>query len=105
MPNGVPHLILSTALKALGTPKMEGVMLPLGPIVCLCLFCPPLFSGGVPLNGKVYAATSFNYAPLLILFPSLKRWGPPRRQGLCSYHAHLWATAGFVPSYEVSGIP
>ena len=29
----------------------------------------------------------------LILPPALKRCGPPRRQGLCSHLAHLWATS------------
>ena len=35
--------------------------------------------------------------PLLILSLALKRWGPPRRQGLCSQLAPLWATSDFVP--------
>ena len=30
-------------------------------------------------------------------FPTLKRWGPPRRQGLCSHVAHLGATSDSAP--------
>ena len=33
----------------------------------------------------------------MILPPTLKRWGPPRRQGLCSHLAHLWATSDSAP--------
>ena len=35
--------------------------------------------------------------PLLILSPALMRWGSPRRQGLSSHLAHLWATSDLVP--------
>ena len=42
--------------------------------------------------------------PLLILPPALKRWGPSRRQGLCSHLAHKWATSDFVPRCEAEGI-
>ena len=38
--------------------------------------------------------------PLLILPPSLKRWGPPRRQGLSSHLAHKWATSDSSPRSE-----
>ena len=41
----------------------------------------------------------------LILPPALKRWGPPRRQGLCSHVAHLWATSDSAPRSEAVGIP
>ena len=34
---------------------------------------------------------------ILILCPIVKRWGPPRWQWLCSQCAHLWATSHFVP--------
>ena len=33
----------------------------------------------------------------MILSPALRRWGPPRRQGLCSHLAHLCATFDSVP--------
>ena len=36
----------------------------------------------------------------MILPPALKRWGPPRRQGLCSYLAHLWATCDSPPALQ-----
>ena len=41
--------------------------------------------------------------PPLIPHPALKRWGPPRRQGLCSHLAHLWATLDAARYYEVVG--
>ena len=37
--------------------------------------------------------------------PALKRWGPPRWQGLCSHLAHLWATSDSAPRSEAVGTP
>ena len=37
--------------------------------------------------------------------PALKRWGPPRRQRLCSHLAHLWATCDSAPRCEAVGTP
>ena len=37
-------------------------------------------------SGRDYVATRPTCGPPLILSPALKRWGPPRRQGLCSWH-------------------
>ena len=33
----------------------------------------------------------------VLRFPALKRWGPPRLQGLCSHLAHLGATSDSAP--------
>ena len=41
----------------------------------------------------------------MILSPARKRWGPPRRQGLFSYPAQLWATSDFATRYEALGTP
>ena len=41
----------------------------------------------------------------LLRFPALKRWGSPRRQGLCSHLAHLGATSDSVPCSEAVGTP
>ena len=43
--------------------------------------------------------------PLLIVPPALKRWGTPRRQGLCSHLAHLWATSDSATRSEAVGTP
>ena len=43
--------------------------------------------------------------PLLILPPTLKRRGSPRRQGLCSHLAHKWAISDFVPRSKAEGLP
>ena len=43
--------------------------------------------------------------PLLILPPTLKRRGSPRRQGLCSHLAHKWATSDSAPHSEAEGLP
>ena len=60
-------------------------------------FCPPLSSGGDPLGGRVYVATLLTCGLLLVLSLAQKQRGSPRRQGLCSHLAHLWATFDFVP--------
>ena len=57
------------------------------------------------LVGRGYVATLPTCGPLLILPPALKRWGPPRRQGLCSHLAHLWATSDSAPRSEAVGTP
>ena len=36
---------------------------------------------------------------------AMKHWGPPRWQGLGSHCAHMWATFDFVPRYEALGTP
>ena len=41
------------------------------------------------VRGKSNVATLPSCGPLLILAPALKRWGPPRRHGLCSHLPHL----------------
>ena len=41
----------------------------------------------------------------MILPSALKRWGPPRRQGLCSHPAHLWATSDSAPAVKQWGPP
>ena len=41
----------------------------------------------------------------MILPPALKRWGPPRQQGLCSHLAHLWATSDSAPRFEAVEFP
>ena len=43
--------------------------------------------------------------PLLIPPPALKRWAPPRRHGLCSHLAHLWATSDSATRSEAVGTP
>ena len=45
----------------------------------------------------MYVATLPTCGPLLILPPALKRSGPPRRQGLCSHPAQLWAISNNSP--------
>ena len=56
-----------------------------------------------PRRPMGYVATLPTCGPLLILPPALKRWGPPRRQGLCSHLAHVWATSDFAPRSEALG--
>ena len=67
--------------------------------------CPPLQSGGASRGGKGYVATLPTSGALLILPPALKRRGSPRRQGLCSHLAHLWATSDSAPRSEAEGLP
>ena len=52
-----------------------------------------------------YVANFPTCGPPLILPPVLKRWGPPRRQGLCSHLADLWATSDSALRSEAVGTP
>ena len=60
---------------------------------------------GTPRGGRGYGATWPTCGPPLILSLALKRWGPPRWQGLWSHLAHLWATSDFVPRFEALATP
>ena len=68
-------------------------------------FVPRSQAMGIPLGDMGYVATLPTCRPPPILSPALKRWGPPRGQGLCSHTAHLWASSDFVPGFEAVGIP
>ena len=91
--------------EAVGTPQAAGVTWPPCPLVGHFSFCPPLSSGGDLLGGRGYVATLHTCGPLLILPPALKRLGPPRRQGLCSHLAHLWAAFDSASRFEAVGTP
>ena len=43
--------------------------------------------------------------PLLTVPPAVPRCGAPRRQGLCSHLAHLWAISYCAPRFEAVGTP
>ena len=87
-------------LKRWGPPKWQG----------LCghqahLWAPPHFvpcskSIGDPPDGTGYVATRPTCRPLLILSPTLQRWGPPKWRGLCSHRAPLWALFDVSPALK-----
>ena len=79
------------ALKRWGTPGRQGLCSHLAHLWATSDSVPWLYSGGEPPGGRGYVATLPTCGPLLILPPALKRWGTPRRQGLCTHLAHLWA--------------
>ena len=58
-----------------------------------------------PQGGSGYVATLPTCGPPLMLPSARKRRGPPWRQGLCSHHAHLWATSDYAPRSEAAGTP
>ena len=65
---------------------------------------PALRRWGLP-GGKAYVATLPTCGPPLILPLALKWCRPPRRQGLCSHLAHLWATFDSTHGSEGLGTP
>ena len=93
----------ATRSQALGSPQAVGVMLPPYPLVGHLLSYPLLRSGGDPPGGRGYVATLVSCGPPVILFPALKRWGPPRRRGSCNYLAHLWASSDSAPCSQAVG--
>ena len=63
---------------------------------------------GVGVEGKIRGGTQVGKVacgPLLLHPPALKRWKHPRRQGLCSLLAHLWATSDVAPRLKRWGHP
>ena len=60
---------------------------------------------GTHLGGTGYVATLPTCGPLVILPPAVKRCGHPRREGLCSHLAHLFATSDFPPRFDAVGTP
>ena len=105
MPTCGPLLILSPALKRRGSPRRQGLCSHRAHLWATSDFVPRFEAEGISLGGRGYVATLPACGPLLILSPALKRRGSPRRQGLCSHFAHLWATSDFVPRFEAEGIP
>ena len=87
-----PPQILPPALKQWGPPRRQELCSHPAHLWATSDSAPPLLSGGEPPGGTGYVATRSICGPPVVLPPALKRWGPPRRQGLCSHPAHLWAT-------------
>ena len=99
--NSRPLLISSPALKCWVSP-------PPPPARQLPTFGPvlilfPSLKRWAPLEGWGYAANPPTFGPLLNFFPALKRSVPRRRKGLCSQSTHVWTTFDFVPCSEVFG--
>ena len=61
--------------------------------VLCCYFRPKMFSPG---DHVWYHSRTLARA---------EHWGPPRRQGLGSHYAHMWATSDFAPRSAAVGIP
>ena len=105
LPTCGPLLILPPALKRWGPPRRQGFWSHLAHLWPTSDSAPCSEALGVPRGGRGYVATLPTCGPLLILPPALKRWGPLRRQGLCSHLAHLRATSDSAPRSEAEGTP
>ena len=104
LPTCGPLLILPPARKRWGPPKRQGLCSHLAHLWATSDSAPRSEAVGTS-SGRGYVATLPTCGPLLILPPARKRWGPPRRQGLCSHLAHLWATSDSAPPSEAVGTP
>ena len=71
MPTCGPFLLVSP-WRALETPELAVIRYPLCPHVRHFCFC-----------------------------PRAEHWGPPKRQGLGSHYAHMWAISAFVPVQSI----
>ena len=56
-----------------------------------------------PPYGKCYVPSRSTCRPLLMVFPTMKGWGPRIRLDLSSQYAHLWATSDFPPPLKPPG--
>ena len=103
LPTCGPPLIMPPVLSRGDPPGGRGYVATLptcGPPVILPPPPPLCEAVGTPLGGKGYVATLPTCGPLLLVSPALKRLGPPKRKGLCSHLAHLWATCDSAPCCE-----
>ena len=105
MPTCGPLLILPLALKRWEPPGWQGLCSHLAHLWATSDSAPRSKAVGTPQGGRGYVATLPTCGPLLLPPPALKRWGPPRRQGLCSHLAHLWATSDSAPALKRWGPP
>ena len=105
LPTCGPLLIVPPALKRWGPPRRQWLCSHLAHLWATFDSTPRFEAVGTPPGGRGYVATLPTFEPLLILPPAVKRWGPPRRQGLCSHLAHLWATSDFAPRCEAVETP
>ena len=97
--------MLSPGLKRWGPPRQQELCSQSAHLWGNSNFVPRREEFGNPQTAGVYVANLPIYGPLLVLSPSLKRWGPPRWQGLCSQSAHLWVNSDLVPRFEALGTP
>ena len=100
LPTCGPPVILSPALKRRGPPRQQGLCSHLAHLWATSDFAPRFEAVGTPPGSRGYVATLPTSGPPVILSPALKRWGSPRRQGLCSHLAHLWATCDCSLAYH-----
>ena len=105
MPTCGPLLILPPAVKRWGPPRRQGLCSHLAHLRDTSDAVPHSEAVGIPPSGRGHVSTLPTWGPLMMLPPALKRWGPPRRQGLCSHLTHLWATSDAAPRSEVVGTP
>ena len=76
-----PLMVLSLVLKRWGAPRLTGVMYLPG----TSEFVPRFEALQTPHATRVMWPRGVGRAPIPILSPNLKRWGDPRRHGLCSH--------------------
>ena len=105
LPTCGPILILPSPLKLSRPPRRQGLCSHGAHLWATSDLFPRYAAVGTSLGGKGYVGTLPSFGPPPILLPAVKRWGPPRRQGLCSHLAHLWATTVSAPAFEAVGIP
>ena len=96
--HGEVLIISSPSVRRRGPTRPQGVCSPFPTFWPSLMLYPALKRWGPPDGGLPgFVANVPLFGPMLISSPPLTCWGPPRRRSVCSQCAHFWATIHILP--------